>query len=151
MLIPLDPKCSANEILNVFGNREEMSKNGWNIDVTDINKDYDSKCRSDLNWYGWGTSGQVGTISTVLKGSGKLTIDFGNCYKQGEVKVYLDSKLMAAAKKNTNNVVKTFSFNQGSLLEIKDEGPNSVIRLNSITFECTGKIQLFELPIFFDY
>jgi len=145
-----DSECSKNKDLDELGNQGEMSKNGWKIEVPnmkgqnqiDLNSWIHWRCGSETNevenWYGWKSGASAGTISTILKGSGNLTIDFGNCWSEGEVKVYLDSKLMAAAPKLTKHVVKKFSFNQGALLEIKDEGANSIIRLNSITFECSA-------------
>ena len=135
-----------------------MVKNGWRFDFTHAGdnpsdekyKSVEKKCGTSDNWYGWSEMSKVGTLSAVLNGGGKLTIDFGNCGSDGYVRVYLDSISMVIAPPNENSVIKTFYFKQGSLLEIKDEGCsnsvclNSVIHLNSITFECNdannGKI-----------
>ena len=136
-----------------------MSSNGWKFDLTNdgstpsaaayayVGK-YCAAKNGKRNWFGWSDWKKVGTLSTVLKGSGNLTINFGNCWNSGKVKVYLDAKLMATADKSElghpKTVTATFAFHQGSLLEIKDEGDNSVISLNSMTFDCSGKI-LFPL------
>ena len=123
-----------------------MTKNGWKFDLTNIKKrNLDAKCGTENNWYGWSGGNKVGILSTVLKGAGSLTLDFGNCWDIGEVKVYLDSILMASAPKHTNSMIETFPFKEGSLLEIKDEGANSVIRLNSITFDYSGKIYFYSV------
>ena len=120
-----------------------MVKNGWRFDLThdglkwwDLTyKSMRPFCGTGNNWYGWSDLKKVGTLSTVLKGSGKLTLNFGNCWHLGIVAVYLNKQLMAVAHPKTKKEV-SLSFKQGALLEIKDEGLGSVIQLNSITFEC---------------
>ena len=127
-----------------------MSENGWNImvkcdnspdeenvDVCGSEADYDDQCGSEKNWYGWSPA-SVGKITAYLKGSGNLTLDFGNCNTNGKVKVYLDNDLKATAPENTDSIIESFNFTQGSLLEIEEEV--GIIRLNSIAFECKGKI-----------
>jgi hypothetical protein len=120
-----------------------MASNGWKFDLThdgfyqtDTYKMAGVKCSS--KWYGWSTHSVVGTLSAVLNGTGEVTIDFGNCWNDGNVNVYLDSKLVATASENTQSVNKSFSFTPGSLLEMKDEDGNAVIALNSIAFSCNG-------------
>lgn len=99
------------------------------------------------NWIGWYgrqddnlNKEKVGNVSAILEGTGTLTIEFGNCWDL-EVKLYLDSIEMAVAPKYTYSIVTTFSFNKGSLLEVRgSKSPLtvSVIMLNSIDFDCTG-------------
>ena len=127
-----------------------MSTNGWEFDLThdgsiqtDTYKSIDEKCGTISKWYGWSSHAFVGTISTVLNGTGEVTLDFGNCWDDGNVKVYLNSKLMAVAGEEVHSITKTFSFVPGSLLEIKDQDGNAVILLNSIKFSCNGKIEQF--------
>ena len=147
----ISSECPDNEKLNVLGNHGEMAKNGWRFDFTHAGKNpsdekyksLEKKCGTSNSWYGWSEMSKVGTLSTILSGGGKLTIDFGNCGSDGYVKVYLDSIGMVFApaapneiKSFKSHVIKSFFFKPGSLLEIKEEGSNSVIRLNSITFEC---------------
>ena len=103
---------------------------------TDTYKRVSVKCSS--KWYGWSTHSVVGTLSAVLNGSGEVTMDFGNCWNDGNVNLYLDSKLIATAPEGTPSVNKSFSFTPGSLLEIKDEDGNAVMALNSIAFQCNG-------------
>ena len=143
--------CSENNKLNLLGDHSIMSANGWNFDLThdgstqtDTYKSIDEKCGTISKWYGWSSHAIVGTISAVLNGTGEVTIDFGNCWDDGNVKVYLDSKLITLAGESAHSITKTFPFTPGSLLEIKDENGNAVILLNSIKFSCNGiKIRYF--------
>ena len=135
-----------------------MSTNGWEFDLThdgsiqtDTYKSIDEKCGTISKWYGWSSHSFVGTLSAILNGTGKVTLDFGNCWDDGKVKVYLDSKLMAVAGEDDHSVTKTFSFSPGSLLEIKDEDGNAVILLNSIKFACNGKIDLINVSHYSDF
>ena len=120
-----------------------MIQNGWKFDLTHAGQNpwnlaykfMRSFCGTSNNWYGWSTLKKEGTLSTVIKGSGKLTLNFGNCWHLGRVAVYLDKQLMAVAYPKSKKEISLY-FKQGSLLEIKDEGLGSVIQLNSITFEC---------------
>ena len=120
-----------------------MVQNGWKFDLTHAGQNpwnlaykfMRPFCGTSNNWYGWSTLKKIGTLSTLLKGSGNLKLNFGNCWHLGIVAVYLDKQLMAVAHPKTKKEVSLF-FKQGSLLEIKDEGLGSVIQLNSITFEC---------------
>ena len=128
-----------------------MVQNGWKFDLTHAGQNpwnlaykfMRPFCGTNNNWYGWSTLKKVGTLSTVLKGSGNLKLNFGNCWHLGIVAVYLNKQLMAVAHPKTKKEV-SLSFKQGALLEIKDEGLGSVIQLNSITFECKkGKLYFY--------
>ena len=149
--------CSENNKLSLLGDHSIMSSNGWKFDLThdgstqtDTYKSIDEKCGTISKWYGWSSHSFVGTLSTVLNGSGEVTLDFGNCWDDGNVKVYLDSKLVAVATEGTRSVTKTFSFTPGSLLEIKDEDGNAVILLNDIKFACNGRaLFYFYLLVYF--
>ena len=119
-----------------------MVNSGWVFDFTNPYGNYPSvgaKCARPGNWYGWSAYAKVGTLSTTFQSTGVATIDFGNCWDTGVVRVYLDDVVIAAASAGSKSVKKTFHFTRGSVLKIKDEGPNSVIELNSITFHCDGK------------
>ena len=60
-----------------------------------------SKC---VNWYGWANFKTEGSISTVMKGSGRAKLDFGNCWdgrkpwSHSYVKVYLDGTEIKSAR-----------------------------------------------------
>ena len=122
-----------------------MIQHGWQFDFThdgsvlsDNYKNVGKKCGSQAKWYGWSAHSHVGTLSATLKGTGEMTIDFGNCWNEGEVKVYLDAKQVAFANAGSKSVTTTISFTPGSVLKIRDENGNAVIMLNSITFKCYG-------------
>ena len=135
-----------NDLLtNIDGGTISMIRNGWKFDFThdgsilsDNYKQVGTKCAKGAKWYGWSDHSHVGTLVAVLKGSGEVTLSFGNCWDSGKVNVYLDTALMATAPADSNNVVKTFSFTPGSVLRIKDEDGNAVVRLNYIQFSCYG-------------
>ena len=78
----------------------------------------------------------MGTVSANLQGSGEVRLDFGNCWSSGVVKVYLNSREVANADKNTPSKIVSFSFKDGDLLEMKDTGENSIIAINDISFIC---------------
>ena len=138
----------------MIGIQSDMALNGWKFDLSndgsvqsDIYKKVGEKCKNKAKWYGWSSHALVRTLSTVLNGSGEATLDFGNCWNDGNVKVYMDSKLIATASEGTLSVIKSFSFAPGSLLEIKDEDGNAVMMLNSITFSCSGMACLILIAI----
>ena len=117
-----------------------MKNAGWNLGVENWqNNDAGvaAKCRRGTNWFGWSPYDKVGTVSTTLKGSGEVTLDFGNCWDSGEVKVYLNDELVASAQKNTPSKIVSFKFRNGDILKLKDEGPNSTIAINDIKFTCS--------------
>ena len=112
-----------------------MKQNGWQFDFTNPNGNLGGTC-SQGKWHGWSGHADVGTLSTTLKGSGFVTVDFGNCWDQGVVKLYLDDKVISTAHVGDKRVVNTFFFTSNSVLKLKDEGANSVVALNSIAFDC---------------
>ena len=89
------------------------------------------------SWYGWNDHDEVGTISTTLKANnlpistyGRL--DFGNCWSNGVVKVYLDDELIGEARANTPSKIIEFPMpNHDSTLKLRDEGEDSKIRFNN--------------------
>ena len=142
--------CSENNKLSLLGTQSIMESNGWKFDLTlddssktDKDKRAGVKCRS--KWYGWNTHFVdfvglhfVESLTAVLNGTGEVAIEFGNCWNEGNVNVYLNSKLIATAPEGTPSVNKSFSFTPGSVLAIADEEGNAVMALNSITFSCNG-------------
>ena len=121
-----------------------MKNAGWNLGVENWqnnNAAVAAKCRRGTNWFGWTDSSNVGSVSIKLQGNGEATLDFGNCWDAGEVKVYVDDKEVASAQPNTPSKTVSFNFRDGDILKLRDEGQNSVIAINDITFRCSsGKI-----------
>ena len=69
-------------------------------------------------------------LSTYLNGSAQGQLEFGNCWSAGTVKVYLNGEEIGSANPNTLNKKIVFDYTDGSKLEIKDEGQNSIIQFN---------------------
>ena len=145
--------CEKNSELSAIGNKLFMVQHGWQFDFThdgsilsDNYKNVGKKCGPQAKWYGWSAHSHVGTLSATLKGSGEVTINFGNCWDQGVVKVYLDANVVGIASVGEKSKQISVSFTPGSVLSFKDESGNAVIMLNSITFKCYGMIfkQFFE-------
>ena len=87
-----------------------------------------TKCGNGQAWFGWKSGNGVGSISTTLTAaSGRGQLSFGNCWDNGNVKVYLDGNEISAAGPNTQKVVE-FDFQAGAILMLRDEGQNSVIQ-----------------------
>ena len=120
-----------------------MKNAGWNLGVGDWQNNHGhvaSRCRRGTNWFGWTGGSNVGTVSIKLQGNGEATLDFGNCWDAGEVKVYVDDKEVASAQPNTPSKTVSFNFRDGDILKLRDEGQNSVIAINVLTFRCgSGK------------
>ena len=124
---------------------EEKDVPGWNIDVSNGKWQYPAHekvyeaCGKGQAWYGWSSSADVGSISTILKGNGRAKLNFGNCWDTGIVKVYLNDIEIGSADNNVPSKDIEFDFQQGNVLMLRDEGPNSVIQLNSLeVIECKG-------------
>ena len=123
-----------------------MKSNGWKFDIQHPNADNNGvgqHCVSNgekAAWFGWTDGNGVGTLSTTFTGYGEATVDFGNCWNQGNVKLYLDSTLIEAAPVGTKSKVAKFQFTPGTVLKLKDEDGNAVIMLNSVGVNCNGKL-----------
>ena len=114
----------------------EMRKNGWVFDVTNSNEDrYKNKCGKYQTWYGYSYGRDVGSIHVALLGSGIATLNYGNCYRQGLVKVLLNGKEISQASANTPETTVTFSYNHRSILTIKEIN-TAIITINSLRFFC---------------
>ena len=93
-------------------------------------------------WYGWSPTTDVGSVSTTLYKSYKCgKLDFGNCWHaDGTVRAYLSGKLIGEAGPNTPSRIIEFAIPEDSLLEIKDEGANSVIKFTNFEMvDCSSK------------
>ena len=86
------------------------------------------------NWWGWTHGAGVGQMEIDSPVTSTATIDFGNCWNQGEVKVYVDGREVGSAAVNVGSKVVSFAVKKGERISIRDEGAASVMRLNSLTF-----------------
>jgi len=81
----------------------------------------------------FGSDRSVVTLSKRFSGSGTATVNFGNCWTSPGVTMYLNGNVIAGpVPKQTVGIVKSFDFVDNDLLEIKDEGANSVTYITSI-------------------
>ena len=82
--------------------------------------------------FGWSHGSTLGFISTNLKKDSNKCgrLDFGNCWHNGKVGVYLNGELISEAERNTPRKIVEFPIKYDSMLEIRDHGPgNSVIKI----------------------
>ena len=135
--------CKNDHLNNLLESTATNSAEGWTINCNEgVWNSPSDKCS---NWYGYIPNDDVGSISTTFKGSGRARLDFGNCYKNGRVKAYLDGKMIGkGAGKYTFSKVVEFNFQHGSILEINEQN-TATIQFNSlkiISFNgCPGKTQ----------
>jgi len=127
--------CGAPSTLNDFSSKEKMEQAGWIWDWTD---NYDFKpgpgaVDTDSYW-GYKYPGD-GTIKLILLGSGSLTLDYGNSWGEGLVRIYLNGALMGTAHPNTPSKKAVLEFRNNDVLTIQ-EAPTAVIVINRVTFEC---------------
>jgi hypothetical protein len=132
-------ECGGDEAkLNDFSSRASMEIAGWSLDWDDK---YDFKpagsfqgTTADASYWGFKYPG-AGTISLTLKGQGSVTLGFGNPWKGGDIKVFLnDDKKADSQKKNTDQSV-TMDFKNGDVLKIRED-KEGIIAINSIKFKC---------------
>ena len=122
--------CKDNTHLNNLLESTSMNTvNGWTIDCSaGVWTGYEFEdCK---NWYGF-LHPESGSIATTLTGSGRARLDFGNCYKTGTVKAFLDGQEIESADALIPHKVVEFNFNPGSVLRIS-EYDIAVIQFNNL-------------------
>ena len=98
-----------------------------------------------LGWIGYNKDFNVpGNISTVLKGYGSATLEFGNCMKEGNVRVFLNNEQIGSIEEKKERKKIKFEFWDGDTLTIKKEN-NSMILFGDFMYTCTG-MQLLIFP-----
>merc|ERR1711976_262326 len=101
----------------------------WNFDLD--NGVWNNTKPSCSNWYAWKNGDAIGSMNTTLIGNGTMTINFGNCWSSGNVKVYLDGSEMASAGPGESKEA-SFDYKDGSKLEISEIN-GGIIQINEIT------------------
>ena len=94
-------------------------------------------CGRDFNWYGWGCGNINGSVSTILRGSGTATLQYGNCWNAGKVNVYLNNTKIISSRSATVEL-QTFDYRDGDELKIMEEDGNGIIQIMNISFACKG-------------
>jgi len=138
-------QCEAIEA-NDFSSIQKMLQVGWEpIGIHDHHHaEYGNlpsdgaRCNTGDNWWG------VARVSAPLVAmeidspvSSTATIDFGGCWTNAgsaAVKVYVDGKEVGSAAVGVGSKVVSFAVKKGERISVRDEGANSVMRLNSLTF-----------------
>ena len=126
-----------------------MEEHGWdleNIHPNDRLMLTRHACHRNLeflrsnNWIveQWSTA----VISTSFWGTGKATLEFGNCYDKGEVTILLDDNEIAKSKRGEYSSKVTFNIDEGSTLAIKTDD-KAIIRLFKLELEC-GKPMIYQ-------
>ena len=71
-------------------------------------------------------------------GSGRASLDFGNCWNRGQVSAYLNGEKIATAGESTEVTV-DFAFHEGFVLKIVEHA-TSIIQFNGFSVtECSGR------------
>ena len=126
--------CQENtHVNNLLESTTTNAVSHWTIDCN--NGVWTVPWKNCQNWYGWigypEASGNVGSISTTLSGSGRARLDFGNCHDTGTVKAFLDGQEIGSADALMPNKVVEFNFIPGSKLSISEHG-ETIIQFNSL-------------------
>ena len=132
-LVPGDQTADQNpdDKLTDFSSAMAMEKNGWKLNIRhSMDSAYSEKCGMDT-WFGYNYGEKVGSVQTTFKGTGKATLNFGNCYRSGWVKVYLNGKEISRANGNTPRKEVEFRYSKDDILRIKEVNV-AIIKLNSL-------------------
>ena len=129
-----------------------MKEGGWRVDGAPEHAiRYAWFCAKPITFWGYKYHSATGFVEATFKGSGRATLDFGNCYdKGGVVKVYLNAQEIGEADKLELSEVISFSYSKGDVLNITEEfkGNGGIIKINSLKLEeCEEKgetIQIFK-------
>ena len=89
-------------------------------------------CVATGNYYAWTNGSGVGQMIKTMTGSGTGVLTFGNCGDAGEVKVYMNGAIVAAAATGYPQETYEFTYANGDVLKIRDEGANSVVLMSSL-------------------
>ena len=101
-------------------------------------------CGNGKKWFAFMKKrNEVGSINTTLSGCGKATLDFGNCFIDGNVAAYKNGKELGMAKALENKTI-AFEFFDGDLIEIQDHDSGSIMLFNNFLQDpCPGEIKIF--------
>ena len=117
-----------------------MEDNGWKIHcnkkvVSAFSQREKDLCGSET-WFGSQRNNAIGWVNATFVGSGTATLNFGNCWKEGNVWVYLNDKELSNVSNGTPTKEITFSYSESDILGIKED--NAIIKLNSLKLKRTG-------------
>ena len=130
-------------------NREKMKQAGWNIDVGPFGAAKDRQYRNCMKYiptfFGYKNYREIGSISADFKGEGNATLNFGNCNRYGETKVFLNNVLISSAAANQNSRVVNFEYKPKDTLKLEEVNQRSqgvkdqgIIKINALQLRCKG-------------
>jgi hypothetical protein len=129
------PACEAINVAGVTASVATMKRNGWKNTLVNTGFAH-GRCADGGAFTGFNNGAGVGEISMQMPAAGSGTVHFGNCWNEGVVVLYVNNERVASAARNTN-VVGEITFKAGDTVKLKDEGKNSVVRLESISITCS--------------
>ena len=91
---------------------------------------------SGASWFGWKGGNAVGSILTILHGSGNAILDFGNCYKGGIVVAYKNGEEIASVGASSTHKVE-FEYSDGDEIKIS-ELDKAIIQFNDLKIMLQG-------------
>ena len=119
-------------------NRQVMEEGGWRVDgAREDSIGFALYCVLTDSFWGYNFD-TTGFVEATFNGSGRATLDFGNCYdKGGVVKVYLNADEIGVAAKLEISKVISFNYSRGDVLNITEEykGEGGIIKINSLKLE----------------
>ena len=135
--------CVLNSKINNIKSSKTNKAKGWIFDIDrgpcPWNCFYSTNIGTcdNASWFGWKDGSPVGSISTILYGNGTALITFGNCWKKGLVRLYINGNEVYTVHSNILVTIE-FDFNDGDKLELK-EHYIGIIRLDDIQIKgCRG-------------
>ena len=91
-----------------------------------------------LGWKGFTTGDSKGKISTILKGYGTATLEFGNCASSGNVQVFIKGKMVASLSGNGKKKIE-FNFCDGDNLMLLEVN-GGIILFSDFQYDCVTNI-----------
>ena len=120
-----------------------MKQAGWNIDVGTFGAARDRPYGTCMNYiptfFGYKHGRELGRISAEFKGTGSAILNFGNCWKYGVTKAYLNNIMISSAAKGQNSIVVSFDYKPKDTLKL-EEVESGVIKINALQLSCKGRI-----------
>ena len=125
--------CVDHALQNVR-NRNDMVVGGWTINAPHQSDEWAAGCGGYNTFWAYTNAAPVGYVSAIFKGSGIATLNFGNCWKKGITKVYLNGNAVSSAGPFQSSVVARFNYKSGDNLKIAEENMG-IIKINSLKLE----------------
>ena len=131
-------------VQNIFS----MDRAGWKINVeTDLSKhsrpnacsNFKGNFGSTFRGYKHGSTSN-GTLTTKFKGSGRASLDFGNCgiFSRSVIDVFLNDNWVGSANATENSTEINFYYESQDELKIFSNTNNEIMIINSLELLCNG-------------